>query len=161
MPSYLWIWTRNASIENQCVDTLAPRVKGVNELGDWDWRIHTPACGIRASESLQYNPGAQLGARGDLGRMAWSSVGVRSKREVYAHTWMIPFTVQQKLTHHHKTIILQFKKRIKMRGLEFGRLYMIWHYIKVSKELKYWGNRIWCTVNPHFNEKKRENQGNE
>ena len=50
-------------------------------------------------------------------------MGGRSERErVYVHTWMIPFAVQQKLTHHHKAIILQLKKRIKMRGLEFGKI---------------------------------------
>ena len=46
------------------------------------------------------------------GRVACGRVGGRSERQrVYVHISLIPFTVQQKLTHHRKAIILQLKKK--------------------------------------------------
>lgn len=91
-----------------------------------NWRlqltyIHTSICEIPTSESLQCNTGASAELRGGL--EGWHAQGGRSRRErVCVHIWMVPFSLQQKLTHHQKTVMLQLKKKRKMRGLEFGKI---------------------------------------
>ena len=82
-----------------------------DELGDWDWHIHTTMCKIDS----QWEPAVQHRELSSLlcdDLDGWDGGGGgRSKREgIQVYIQLIHFIVQQKLTQHCKAILLQLKK---------------------------------------------------